>query len=204
MSPGAAGLPIDEAVEAARAGNLIVVPTDTVYGVGTRADDPAATARIFEAKGRDRGAALPVFVGSAAEAQHVAVLDERALALAEAFWPGGLTLVLTRTAASSAWDLGDASPDTVGLRVPGHPVARAVAEGVGALAITSANRSGTPVATTADQLVAVFGDAVEVYICEDEPLTTRASTVVDLTGGDLRILREGPIDAAALAEVLES
>jgi tRNA threonylcarbamoyl adenosine modification protein (Sua5/YciO/YrdC/YwlC family) len=193
--------PLDAAIRAARGGKLIVVPTDTVYGVATRADDVEATDRLFEAKRRDHAVDLPVFVPSLDEAERVASLDARARALAARYWPGGLTMVLPRSSQSAAWSLG-ASTDTIGLRVPAHPLAAAVTEGVGALAITSANLSGQPVATTADELVSAFGDRVEVYLCEDEPLPSRASTVVDLTGPDLRILREGPISMAELEEVL--
>ena len=192
---------LDEAVAAVRAGRLIVLPTDTVYGIATRADDPKATARLFEAKRRDPGVDLPVFVASLDEAGRIARLDERSRALARAFWPGALTMVVPRASASEAWELGG-SRGTIGLRVPGHRLALAVTAAAGPLAVTSANRSGEPVLTTSDELVAAFGDAVEVYLCEEAPLPTHASTVVDLTGPDLKVLREGPIAREALDEAL--
>ncbi len=178
-----------------------MIPTDTVYGIGTRADDPKATTRLFAAKGRSRDAELPVFAPTTGSAQRLAVFDERADRLAQAFWPGVLTIVLPRAEESRDWDLGgDAS--TIGLRIPGHRLARAVTMGVGPLAITSANRSGEPVGTTCDELVGVFGDLVEVYLCEDEPLPTVASTVVDLTGPELVILRAGSVTGDDLARAL--
>ena len=193
--------PIAEAVEAALAGRLIVIPTDTVYGIGTRADDAAATARIFEAKGRSREADLPVLLASLEDARKVAVFDERAEKLAVAFWPGKLTIVLPRSEASRSWSLGGAG-GTVGLRVPGHSLARAIAREAGPLAITSANTSGESVCTTCDELEAAFGERVTVYICEEQPLPTVASTVVELAGRGHRILREGAIGAGEIAAVL--
>jgi len=192
---------LEDAIEAARAGKLVVVPTDTVYGIGTRADDPAATARLIEAKGRPRELHLPVFVSSPDAARKVAVLDERAEKLARAFWPGPLTIVLPRRDASHGWVLGGDGA-SIGLRIPGHPLARALTEGVGALAATSANRSGEPVCTTCDEVEATFGDAVEVYLCEEQPLPSTASTVADLTGDQLRVLRPGAIEEADLKTAL--
>lgn len=193
---------LDRAIAAVRAGQLIVVPTDTVYGIATRADRAEATARLFAAKERDPSVDLPVFVASLEEAADVAGLDARARTLAHAFWPGRLTMVLPRSKRSGSWQLG-ASEGTIGLRIPGHPLALAVTQEAGPLAVTSANRSGEPVATTADELVAVFGDAVEVYLCEERPLPSHASTVVDVTGDDLVILREGPIGRAELNQALD-
>ncbi|MEX2418462.1 MAG: L-threonylcarbamoyladenylate synthase [Actinomycetota bacterium] len=192
---------VDDAVAAALDGKLVVVPTDTVYGLGTRADDPGATRRIFQAKGRSRDADLPVFVGSIDVAREVAVLEGLGERLAAAFWPGKLTIVVPRNEASRGWDLGG-DGRTIGLRIPGHPLARAVTAPVGALAITSANRSGRPVCTTCDELEAAFGKDVEVYLCEARPLPGVASTVVDATTDDLTILREGSIGEAEIAAAL--
>ncbi|MEX0991526.1 MAG: L-threonylcarbamoyladenylate synthase [Actinomycetota bacterium] len=192
---------LDDAVRAVRAGRLVVLPTDTVYGIGTRADDPEATARLFAAKGRLSDAELPVFAPTTGAALRLAVFDDRAELLARAFWPGALTMVLPRTEESRDWALGGNS-DTIGLRIPGHRLARAVTLGTGPLAISSANRSGSPVGTTCDELVAVFGDLVDVYLCEDEPLPSLASTVVDLTRPELAILRAGSVTEADLARAL--
>jgi len=184
--------PISEAAAAARAGRLIVLPTDTVYGIGTRPDDPVATARLFEAKDRPRDLELPILTATAAEARTLAWFDDRADRLAGACWPGALTLVLPRHPVSAGWELGG-DPATVGVRVPHHPLALAVLAATGPLAVTSANRSGVPPARTCDELQGVFGDAVEVYLCEDEPLEGAASTVVDLAHGPARLLRVGSV-----------
>jgi len=189
--------PVEDAARAALAGRLIVLPTDTVYGIGSRPDDPTATAAIFAAKGRPLDLELPVLVPSLDAAEAVAAVDERARALAERHWPGALTLVLARTDASAAWDLGG-DARTIGVRVPRHPLALAVLDRTGPLAVTSANRSGDPPATTCDALTSTFADAVDVYLCEDEPLVGRASTVLDLTGREPRVVREGDL---ALAEI---
>lgn len=193
--------PVAEAVAAARRGALIVLPTDTVYGVGTRPDDPAATAALFEAKGRPRDLTLPVLVVSSAEANTIAVVDERARRLAAACWPGPLTLVVARTSLSADWNLGG-DPQTIGVRVPAHPLALAVLARSGPLAVTSANLTGEPPARTCDELVATFGERVAVYLCRDEPLEGRASTVVDLTGPDPEVLRVGDLDPAMLQRLL--
>jgi L-threonylcarbamoyladenylate synthase len=189
--------PLAEAVAAARRGRLIVFPTDTVYGIAARPDDPAATVRLFTAKARPRDLTLPVLVASAAEARGLARFDDRADRLAAACWPGALTLVLPRTPASEGWDLG-AGVGSIGVRVPSHPLALALLAATGPLAVTSANRSGRPPATTCDELVEAFGDDVAVYLCEDEPLAGSASTVVSLLGPALEVLRSGGIDARTL------
>ena len=193
--------PLEDAAAAALAGRPIVVPTDTVYGIGTRPDDPAATAALFAAKGRPRDLELPVLVASRAEAERIAAFDDRAIALAGRFWPGALTIVVPRTNTSAAWDLGG-DPRTIGVRVPHHSTALALLARTGPLAVTSANRTGEPTPQTCEDLVSVFGDTVEVYLCEQEPLAGIASTVVDLTGDVARVLRSGSVDVtSALAEV---
>jgi L-threonylcarbamoyladenylate synthase len=194
---------VDDAVTAVRRGDLIVLPTDTVYGIGSRPDDPEATARIFEAKGRPRELELPVLVPHVAAARVLAVVDDRAARLIERFWPGPLTVVLERTDASRAWDLGG-DPATVGVRVPRHPVALAVLERTGPMAVTSANRSGAPPASTCDELTETFGDAVAVYVCDDRPLEGAASTVVDLAHGEPRVLRAGAVTEAEISATLDA
>ena len=193
--------PVEEAIGAALRGELIVLPTDTVYGIGTRPDVPDATAALFAAKGRPQELELPVLVSSAASAADVAILDERARRLAEALWPGALTLVLPRTSESHTWELGG-DPQTVGVRVPRHPLALAVLGGTGPLAVTSANRSGEPTPSDCEELAAVFGAAVSVYLCEEAPVSGIASTVVDLAHGAPAILREGAIQERTILEVL--
>ena len=184
--------PIEDAAQAALDGGLIVFPTDTVYGIGTRPDNPASTARLFEAKGRPRDLELPVLVGSTEAARAIAVFDQRAEALVLHFWAGPLTIVLHRTASSRAWDLGG-DPATIGVRMPHHPLALAILAKTGPLAVTSANRSGEPPGSTCEELAVTFGDAVQAYLCEREPLEGRPSTVVDLSTTPWRLLRVGAV-----------
>jgi tRNA threonylcarbamoyl adenosine modification protein (Sua5/YciO/YrdC/YwlC family) len=191
--------PIAEAAAAARRGALIVIPTDTVYGIATRPDDPRATSRLFEAKGRPADLALPVLAASVDVARELASFDERAERVATALWPGALTLVLPRAAASRAWELGGGGA-TIAVRVPRHPLAIAVLERAGALAATSANRSGEPPARTCEELELTFGDMVDVYICEERELAGEASAVVDLSGSQPRVLRAGGLDPGALEQ----
>jgi L-threonylcarbamoyladenylate synthase len=192
---------VEDAVGAALRGELIVLPTDTVYGIGTRPDRPEATAALFAAKGRPRRLELPVLAASLASVAEIAHIDERAERLASELWPGAITLVLRRTAESRSWDLGD-EVETIGVRVPRHPLALAVLTGTGPLAVTSANRSGSPTPSACEGLEAVFGDAVSVYLCEEIPLVGRASTVVDLAHGEPVILRLGSVAERAISQVL--
>jgi L-threonylcarbamoyladenylate synthase len=193
--------PIADAVAAIRRGELIVFPTDTVYGVGTVPHDPAATARLFDAKRRPHDLTLPVLTATVEVAASLARFDDRAGRLAAALWPGPLTLVLPRARSSQTWDLG-VDAGTIGLRVPSHPLALAVLLAAGPIATTSANRSGSPPAGTCDELHAAFGDLVAVYLCQEQPLAGAASTVVDLTDRDARILRAGAVDADRIAQLL--
>lgn len=195
--------PIEEAARAALAGELVVLPTDTVYGLATRPDDAAATGRLFEAKGRSPDLELPVLVPTPSAAREIAEIDARAEALMLRFWAGPLTLVLRRSDASRSWRLGgDAA--TIGVRMPHHPLALAVLARTGPLAATSANRSGEPTPATCDGVADLFGASVSVYLCDERLLDGSASTVVDLTAGAVRILRPGVVDEgdlrAALAE----
>lgn len=193
--------PLRDAAVAAGRGELIVFPTDTVYGLGTRPDDPAATARVFEAKQRSRALELPVLVATLEIARSVGVFDDRAERLAGVCWPGPLTLVLPRSVDASGWDLGG-DPGTVGVRAPHHPLALALLAQTGPLAVTSANRSGGSPVETCDELQSLFGDDVSVYLCEGDRLQGVASTVLDLAHGPASILREGSLDRSAIAELL--
>ena len=193
--------PLRDAAAAARGGELIVFPTDTVYGIGTRPDDPAATAKVFEAKRRPRDLELPVLVATVNAARAVAVFDERADRLASALWPGPLTLVLPRGEDAAGWDLGG-DAITVGVRAPHHPLALALLAETGPLAVTSANLSGSAPAETCGELQALFGGAVAVYLCQEGPLDGVASTVIDLAHGPATIIREGSLPRDTLVELL--
>ncbi len=189
---------VRDAVEAIRAGGLIVLPTDTVYGIGCAPSNPQAIDRLFEAKRRPRSLVLPVLVADVAAAERLALMDDRARRLAERFWPGALTLVLPRTEQSASWPLGE-ERETVGLRVPASETALELLRETGPLAVTSANLSGAPTLATCEEVRAVFATAVAVYLCADEQMGGRASTVVDVAGG--RVLREGDL-AEDVAELL--
>lgn len=194
---------ITVAADAVNAGKLVVFPTDTVYGIASRPDDPRATNGLFEAKRRPPGLNLPVLVSSAREALGLVASNEAARQLAEVFWPGPLTMVLHRGARSQDWFLGEAT-QTIGLRVPDHALSLALLERAGPLAATSANISGRPPLHDQTAIQEAFGDAVAVYVVARtaRPPSGQPSTVVDLTRPDLRVLREGPIDAASLASFL--
>lgn len=193
--------PIRDAADALRGGALVVFPTDTVYGIAARPDLPEATRSLFEAKARPAELTLPVLVATVAEARTVGVLDDRADRLAAALWPGPVTLIVPRAAASLPWDLGGQA-QTVGLRIPAHPLALELLARTGPLAVTSANRSGESPGRTCDELVAAFGDAVEVYLCHDEPFDGTPSTVVDLASDPPRVAREGVVASAVIARLL--
>lgn len=184
------------------AGELAVVPTDTVYGVAARPDVTGSTARLFAAKRRPRGLALPVLAPDLSAAERVAVFDRRARTLAARFWPGGMTLVLPRTDAATRWDLGHEA-NTVGVRVPAHHVALALLRRTGPLAVTSANVSGEPTPHDCPGVRAALGDAVAVYLCAGRCAGT-PSTVVDLTGQDDQVIRAGAVGAADIRAALGS
>lgn len=193
--------PIVVAAQAAHAGRLVVLPTDTVYGIGTRPDDPSATARLFDAKGRPRDLELPVLVPSTEAARRIAAFDERAGALSLRFWAGPLTIVLPRTPSSRGWELGG-DPETIGVRMPHHPLALAVLALTGPLAVTSANRSGEPTPENCAGVTEVFAQAVDIYLCADEPLVGQPSTVVDLVSEPGRVIRVGAVPEDEVADAL--
>lgn len=192
---------VDAAVAALRRGELVVLPTDTVYGVAADAFSPSAVARLHEAKGRGRDVPVPVLVGSWRTVDGLAeVVPPLARRLVETFWPGPLTLVL-RAAQSLAWDLGD-SRGTVAVRMPLHPVALAVLEQTGPLAASAACRVASPAAADVDEAQRQLGTSVGVYLDAGPLAATGLSTVVDLTAEAPRLLRAGALDVDRLREVL--
>jgi tRNA threonylcarbamoyl adenosine modification protein (Sua5/YciO/YrdC/YwlC family) len=144
-----------------------------------------------------------VLVPSVSAARAIAAFDERAEALALRMWAGPLTIVLPRTERSRPWELGG-DPATIGVRMPHHALALAVLARAGSLAVTSANRSGEPTPSTCDELEAVFGEAVEVYLCEAGALRGRPSTVVDLAHGEPRLLRVGSVPEREVVDALRA
>ncbi|WP_347220636.1 L-threonylcarbamoyladenylate synthase [Mycolicibacterium poriferae] len=199
--PGERETGIAAAISALKGGRLVVMPTDTVYGIGADAFDGSAVAALLAAKGRGRDMPVPVLVGSWHTIQGlVYTVPNSAKELIRAFWPGALSLVV-RQAPSLAWDLGDAH-GTVMLRMPLHPVAIELLRAVGPMAVSSANISGRPAAVTADQARDQLGDLVDVYLDSGPAEQQSASTIVDLTGAHPRVLRQGPVTVEAIASVL--
>ncbi|MBD0323145.1 MAG: threonylcarbamoyl-AMP synthase [Aldersonia sp.] len=184
-----------------KAGRLVVLPTDTLYGVGADAFDSTAGAALLAAKRRGRDMPVPVLVGSWHTIDGLVYsVRPQARELIRAFWPGGLSLVVQQ-APSLAWDLGD-TRGTVMLRMPLHPVALELLREVGPLAVSSANVSGSPPATTAEEARAQLGEKVSVYLDGGIAEHAVASTIVDLTADHPRILRVGAVSVSAIAEVL--
>jgi L-threonylcarbamoyladenylate synthase len=192
---------VTEAVSALRRGDLAVVPTDTVYGIAADAFSPPAVDRLLAAKGRGRDMPVPVLVGSwrglDGLAEHV---TPEMRSMVEAFWPGPLTLIV-RAAASLAWDLGE-TRGTVAVRMPLHPVALSVIAETGPLAVSSANRSGSPPATDAAQAQAQLGDSVAVYLEAGSSGEAVPSTILDLTGSTPQVRRAGALSLEELQAVL--
>lgn len=186
-------------------GELVVIPTDTVYGVAADAFSPAAVQRLLDAKGRDRTAPPPVLVPGIPTLDALAeVVPDEARALVTEFWPGGLTVVL-RARRTLDWDLGE-TRGTVALRMPSHPIALELLAETGPLAVSSANTTGVPAATTAAAAEEMLGDAVAVYL-EAGAGGEVGSTIVDATGlespaGKLRILRSGVIPDEEIVRIV--
>lgn len=185
-------------------GELVVMPTDTVYGVAADAFSPAAVQRLLDAKGRGRQSPPPVLIPNLATLDALASeVPAEARALVEAFWPGGLTVILPARE-SLDWDLGETA-GTVALRMPANPIALALLAETGPLAVSSANLTGRPAATTADEAHGMLGDAVAVYL-DGGVGGTEGSTIVDASrvGTDgITIVRQGAVSAAAITEVLD-
>lgn len=186
-------------------GELVVIPTDTVYGVAADAFSPAAVQRLLDAKGRDRTAPPPVLVPGIPTLDALAeVVPDEARALVTEFWPGGLTVVL-RARRTLDWDLGE-TRGTVALRMPSHPIALELLAETGPLAVSSANTTGVPAAITAAAAEEMLGDAVAVYL-EAGAGGEVGSTIVDATGlespaGKLRILRSGVIPDEEIVRIV--
>ena len=192
---------ITAAIDTVKSGRLIVLPTDTVYGIGADAFDSRAVAGLLAAKGRGRDMPVGVLVGSWHTISGlVYAVPDAAHELIRAFWPGALSLVVQQ-APSLQWDLGDAL-GTVMLRMPLQPVALEVLSKTGPMAVSSANISGQPAATTAAEAQRQLGDLVDVYLDGGPSEQQAASTIVDLTAATPRLLREGPISAQRIAEVM--
>ncbi len=194
---------IPDAVAALRRGDLVILPTETVYGLAADAGNAEAVARIFAAKGRPRFNPLIAHVDSTEAAARVGVMTAMGEALADRFWPGPLTLVLPVREGSPVCDLARAGLDSVAVRVPGHPVARAALEAFGGPVVApSANRSGRPSPTTFDDAVEETGGAAAAALDGGPCAVGLESTVVSLLGGRPRLLRPGSITREQLEAVV--
>lgn len=188
----------DEAVRRLRAGEVIAIPTDTVYGVAVDPFQPGAIDRLFAAKERPRDVAVPLLVAAAGDLAGLVEgeVDVFARRLVDRFWPGGLTIVLPRASSKRDLDLGG-DPTTIGVRCPDHRLVRDLCREVGPLATTSANRHRDPTPPDAAGVAAALGDAVTLVLdggpCEGAP-----STVVSVLSDEVRILREGRISTDQL------
>jgi L-threonylcarbamoyladenylate synthase len=192
---------LDQATSAARRSQLVVLPTDTVYGLGCDAFSSSGVRALLAAKGRGRDMPVPVLVGSPRTlAGLTAGLEQSARNLVEAFWPGPLTVVV-RQAPSLTWDLGDTG-GTVAVRMPLHPVAIELLRLVGPMAVSSANRTGQPPATTVDEAMSQLADEVDVYLDGGACAAPIPSSIVDLTGPAPVLLRLGALAEETIREVV--
>ena len=186
----------------ARSG-LVVLPTDTVYGIAADAFDPTAVRRLLRAKGRGRDMPPPVFIADLDVLPAIATgMNAEARELAERFWPGGLTLIC-RQQPSLRWDLGD-SRGTVAVRVPDQADTLDLLAETGPLAVSSANTTGLPPATTVEQAQDMLADAIDVYLDAGTSPGAMASTIVDVTSDILVVRRQGLVDIEALRAVVSS
>ncbi|HYH34692.1 MAG TPA: L-threonylcarbamoyladenylate synthase [Nocardioides sp.] len=193
---------VSAATLAVQQGDLVVIPTDTVYGIGADAFDAEAVAALLDAKGRGREMPPPVLVSATTTVDALATdLPGYARALIEEFWPGPLTLVC-RQQPSLQWDLGE-TRGTVAVRMPDHEVALAVLERTGPLAVSSANRTGMPAALDADAAEDMLGEEVAVIVDAGRAPGGEASTIIDVTGDRGRVLRRGALGLEVLNAVLD-
>jgi L-threonylcarbamoyladenylate synthase len=191
---------IAAAVAAVLKGELVVLPTDTVYGIGADAFRPAAVHGLLAAKGRGREMPPPVLVGSVRAASAlVEDLGPYGQDLIDEFWPGGLTLIC-RASRSLKWDLGD-TKGTVAVRMPQNEIALELLVQTGPMAVSSANLTGQPAASTAEAAREQLGESVDIYLDGGSCKASVPSTIVDLTGEMPRLLRGGAVPIGKLREV---
>lgn len=198
----------DEAIQALRNGGVVALPTDTVYGIAVALETPGGIERLFAAKQRPPDKAIALLLADWEQAAAIGDLMPEAEALARAFWPGGLTLVVPRRAdvplppALTGGELAPGAIPTVGLRVPDHAAPRSLARALGPLPTTSANRSGKPELRDADAIEAELGAAIDLILDGGPATGGPASTVVDCTGPEPVIRREGAIPPGDIERAL--
>ncbi|MCF2574516.1 MULTISPECIES: L-threonylcarbamoyladenylate synthase [unclassified Brevibacterium] len=194
-------LVLDECARVSETGNLLVIPTDTVYGIAADAFSASAVSALLAAKGRGRDMPPPVLVPRAETVFGlVDGVDERMLSLTARFWPGPLTII-ANAQPSLDWDLGD-THGTVAVRMPDDEYALALLGRTGPLAVSSANTSGEPAATSADEAMEMLGDDVDIYVDGGVRASGISSTIIDLTSEVPRIVREGPVTIEELREIV--
>jgi tRNA threonylcarbamoyl adenosine modification protein (Sua5/YciO/YrdC/YwlC family) len=192
---------ITDAAASVRRGELVVLPTDTVYGIGADAFVVDAVAALLDAKGRGREMPAPVLVGSVRAATAlIEDLGTYGQDLLDEFWPGALTVVC-RANRTLSWDLGE-TKGTVAVRMPMHELAIELLKETGPMAVSSANLTGRPPARTADEAEEQLGDKIAVYLDGGKSGDALPSSIVDLTGSMPRLLRAGAIPEEKLREVL--
>jgi L-threonylcarbamoyladenylate synthase len=191
-----------EAIRVLEGGGIVGLPTDTVYGIAVSLATPGGLQRLFAAKGRPPDRAIALLLADPAQAGDIGVMDRVATALAAAFWPGGLTLVVPRRPDRAIPEALTGGATTIGLRVPAHGAPRALARTVGPLPTTSANRSGEPEARTAAEIETLLGDAVDLILDGGPSVGGPASTVVEVIAERARLLRAGAIGVPELRRVL--
>lgn len=184
------------AVEILRAGGVVAIPTDTVYGLAAVMDVPGAIDRLFAAKERPAERAIAVLLGDLEQVESLGRLSPAGHALGAAFWPGGLTLVVEQHRDRPLPSSLTGGRDTIGVRVPDHPSPRAIARALGPLPTTSANISGEPELATATAIETRLGDRIDLILDGGPARGGRPSTVVDVTVDPPRVLREGAIATA--------
>ncbi len=190
---------LHQAIEHVRAGGLIAFPTDTVYGLGCGLYNSPGIVRLYEIKGREPGKAIPILFADLDQIEEITSgLSQGAIHLAESNWPGALTLVVPKHP-SIPPEL-TALP-TVGIRMPNHSFARALLRACGPMAVSSANLSGQPSAVTAEEVISQLGDSDMLLIDGGRCPGGSSSTVVDCTGDEPVILREGPISASIIRTI---
>jgi L-threonylcarbamoyladenylate synthase len=201
LDPATRAEGMSEAKQAIGRGRLIVMPTDTVYGIAADAFDPAGVRRLLRAKGRSRRVPTPVLISSPDTLRALATkVSPDVRELSREFWPGGLTLIC-RQQPSLQWDLGD-SRGTVAIRMPDQADALELLAETGPLAVSSANLHGEPPAKTVDEAYDQLGERVSVYLDAGPTPGQVASTILDATGDTLRVVREGVISVERLREVI--
>jgi L-threonylcarbamoyladenylate synthase len=192
------------AVEVLRAGGVVALPTDTVYGICVALETPGGIERLFAIKRRPPDKGIMLLLERIEQASAIGVMNAAAEALAHACWPGGMTVVVPQRPDRPLPAVLTAGTPTIGLRVPDHPAPRALAAGVGPLPTTSANVSGLPEARDATEIQAQLGDTIDLILDGGPAHGGPASTVVDCTSERARLLRVGEVSVAEVARILDA